>query len=57
MSKQTSGAAGQNLRIDDDTDQTNAMRTDFVRVNTTDGGNSSFADSNIVCVAIHGDLA
>ena len=57
MSKQTSGQAGQNLRIDDDADQTNAMRSDFVRVNTTDGGNSSFADSNIVCVAIHGDLA
>ena len=57
MSKQTSGQAGQNVRIDDDTDQTNAMRSDFVRVNTTDAANSSFADSNIVCVAIHGDLA
>ena len=57
LSKQDSGAAGQNMRIDDDGTQTNTMAAGLVRVNTTDGGNSAFADSNIVCATIHGDLA
>ena len=57
LSKQDSGAAGQNMRIDDDGTQTNTMAAGLVRVNTTDAGNSAFADSNIVCATIHGDLA
>jgi hypothetical protein len=57
LSKQDSGAAGQNMRIDDDGTQTNTMAAGLVRVNTTDAANSAFADSNIVCATIHGDLA
>lgn len=57
LSKQTSGAAGQNLRIDDDATVSNTINTGFIRVNTTDAANSAFADSDVVCVQICGDLA
>ena len=57
LSKWSSGAQGQNIRIHDNATVSNCINTGFIRVDTTNSGNAAFADSDVVCVQVCGDLA